>query len=289
MLLLENEHLKVQLEALGAELQSIVSKPDGLERMWNGDPAFWPKHSPLLFPVIGTLKNNQYRYKNKYYTLPRHGFAREKLFSTVQEGKNSIQFSLISDEETRLNYPFDFELRVIYSLKQNDLIVRYEVNNTAKEEMYFSVGGHPAFKLPFVEGTAYEDYYLEFNEEETKPRWPISKEGLIESVPVPLLTATDKLPLSKALFAKDALVLKFPTSSIVSLKSDKTDHGLDFNFTGFPYLGLWAFPNADFICIEPWCGIADCIDTDQELTQKEGIETLAPGKQFSRSWTVTFY
>ena len=155
--------------------------------------------------------------------------------------------------------------------------------------MFFSVGGHPAFRLPLVDGTGYEDYYLEFNEEETKPRWPISKDGLIEKKSVPLLRSTDRLPLSKSLFAKDALVLKFPTSSIVSLKSEKTEHGLDFNFSGFPYLGLWAAPGADFLCIEPWCGIADSVDTDQQLISKEGINKLPAAAVFEKSWLLSLF
>jgi galactose mutarotase-like enzyme len=131
--------------------------------------------------------------------------------------------------------------------------------------------------------------FLEFNEDETKPRWPISAEGLIEKKAIPLLVSTDHLPLTKDLFKKDAIVLKFPTSSIVSLGSEKTTHGLDFNFSGFPYLGLWAAHNADFLCIEPWCGIADPVDADQQLVNKEGINRLPPGNVFERKWTASFF
>lgn len=289
MFTIQNNDLIIKIDARGAELQSIFSKSFQLEYLWNGDPVFWPKHSPVLFPVIGTLKGNLYSFENKSYTLGRHGFAREMEFTAEKVQPQSICFLLKNNEETIKSYPFEFEFRVTYSLTRSSLRVLYTVTNTGKGEMFFSVGGHPAFDVPLTEGTAYEDYYLEFNEEETKPRWPISKEGLIEREPVPLLQSTDLLPLSKELFAKDALVLKFPTSSVVSLKSDKTMHGLDFDFTGFPYLGLWAFPGADFLCIEPWCGIADSVDSDQQLIHKEGIEKLEPGEQFERSWTVSFF
>jgi len=286
---IENSQLKVTIAALGAELQSIFSKEHQLEYLWNADPAFWPKHSPVLFPIIGTLRDNRYTFNGQWYELGRHGFAREKNFAPASEAPESIQFLLKDDEHTRQHFPFEFEFRIMYKINQNELGVTYEVKNPGKEDLYFSVGGHPAFKLPLVGETSYDDYYLEFNEEETKPRWPISKDGLIEKEPVPLLVSTDRLPLSKQLFAKDAVVLKFPTSSIVSLRSDKTVHGLDFNFEGFPYLGLWAAPRADFLCIEPWCGIADPVDSDQQLIHKEGIERLSPGAVFSRVWTATFF
>jgi galactose mutarotase-like enzyme len=164
--------------------------------------------------------------------------------------------------------------------------VRYEIFNVTDNEMYFSVGGHPAFKLPLVNGTSYDDYYLEFNKKEDAGRWPISKEGLIELDPQSLLTNTSHLPLSKQLFQQDALVFKQLQSDIVSLRSDKSPHGLDFHFNGFPFLGIWAAKNADFICIEPWCGIADSVDSDQQLKNKEGIIHLAPREKFSRSWSV---
>ena len=244
---------------------------------------------PVLFPIIGTLKHDSYIYRGNSYTMGRHGFAREMNFAVQNKQQESIQFILKDNDYTRTLYPFSFEFTIIYSLQGRNLKVGYKVLNPGQDKMYFSVGGHPAFRLPLVQNTKYEDYRLEFNEEETKPRWPISKEGLIEKMPVPLLEQTDVLPLSKDLFAKDALVLKFPTSSMVSLRSDKTLHGLDFNFDGFPYLGLWAAPNADFLCIEPWCGIADPVDSDQQLTHKEGIISLSPAEEFERSWVVSLF
>lgn len=286
---IENDELKVIISSTGAELQSVFGKFNRLEYLWDGNPEFWPKRSPVLFPVIGTLRANRYFYKDKSYSLGRHGFAREMEFTMANQKKNSVQFFIKDNETSRAVYPFSFEFWINYSLENSQLKVEYAVKNLGRQNMFFSVGGHPAFKLPLVKGTAYEDYYLEFNEEETKPRWPISREGLIEKQPIPLLVSTDILPLSKELFAKDALVLKFPTSSVVSLKSEKTPHGLDFNFEGFPYLGLWAAPMADFLCIEPWCGIADPVDSDQQLIHKEGIVELESGKEFLRNWVVTLY
>ncbi|MFI5152544.1 MAG: aldose 1-epimerase family protein [Chitinophagales bacterium] len=289
MFSLENEFLHIMIDQQGAELQSVYGKLHQLEWLWDGNPAFWAKRSPVLFPIVGTLRENKYYFNGKAYSMNRHGFAREKSFIPDQKGPESISFSLREDESTLQVYPFAFEFSINYTLDANSLHTLYRIVNRGQGDMYFSVGGHPAFKIPLVEGTSYDDYFLEFNEDETKPRWPISAEGLIEKKPIPLLVSTDHLPLTKDLFKKDAVVLKFPTSSIVSLRSEKTPHGLDFNFSGFPYLGLWAAHNADFLCIEPWCGIADPVDSDQQLVSKEGINRLPPGNVFERKWTASFF
>ncbi len=289
MFTLENRYLKVDIHPKGAELQSIFNKDFQLEYIWGGDPAFWAKRSPILFPIVGSLKNDTYFFNNNSYRLSRHGFAREKEFMAELHLPEFISFLLKSDEDTQKNYPFEFEFRILYTLVESEIKVTYRIKNTSSYDMFFSVGGHPAFRLPLVEKTNYADYYLEFNEDETKPRWPISKDGLIEKEPVPLLSGTNLLPLNKDLFLKDALVLKYPTSSIVSVKSDKTEHGIDLNYSSFPYLGIWAAPHADFICIEPWCGIADAVNTDQQLIHKEGINQLAPEGIFERSWLLTLF
>lgn len=257
--------------------------------MWSGDPAFWGKHSPLLFPIVGTLRENTYHYRGKSYSLPRHGFARDRELTVETQTADSIGFLLKADADTLANYPFDFSLRVIYQLTANGFSTTYRVTNPGAAPLYFSVGGHPAFKLPLAPGTDYTDYYLEFDQIENAPRWPISKYGLIETTPQPLLVNTRTLPLKKDLFAKDALVLKHPASSGVALRSTKSERGLKMDFPGFSFLGIWAAPNADFVCLEPWCGIADSVDTNQELTEKEGIERLEPRQGFERAWTLTLF
>jgi galactose mutarotase-like enzyme len=289
MFSIENEQIKVSVQSHGAELQSMFHKEFQLQYMWSGDPAFWAKKSPVLFPIVGSLKNDMYLFGGETYRMGRHGFARDMEFTVSRQDNNSIVFVLYSNEETLQHFPFLFEFRVSYKLEGNQLEVGYEVENKSSTDMFFSLGGHPAFALPLVKGTAYEDYYLEFNEDETKPRWPISKEGLIEKLPLPLMQNSNILPLTKELFLKDALVLKYPTSSIISIKSDKTTHGLDLNFLGFPFLGIWAAPRADFVCLEPWCGIADPVDTDSLLIHKEGINQLFPGGIFRRKWILTFF
>jgi galactose mutarotase-like enzyme len=289
MIRIENENLRVTINPKGAELTSIYNKETQLEYMWEGDPAVWGKHSPVLFPIVGTLKENLYRFNNRDYSLPRHGFARERIFIVEDQQNDECVFSLSDDEQTKEVYPFEFKLRIKYALLQHTVAVSYEVLNPAKHPIYFSVGAHPAFKVPISPGTNYEDYYLQFEHSETANRWPITKDGLIDSSPIPLLTATDRLPLSKNLFANDAIVFKSLRSSVVSLKSEKTPHGLEFSYPGFPFLGLWAAKGGDFICIEPWCGIADPVNADQLLEHKEGINKLAPGESFVRTWTAKFF
>jgi galactose mutarotase-like enzyme len=210
-------------------------------------------------------------------------------FDVESQSPTAITFMLRSSEATLQHFPFQFVFRIAYTVHDNSLRVSYNVSNASDGDIYFSVGGHPAFKMPLIYGTVYDDYYIEFNEEETTPRWPISKDGLIEKIPEPLLQETNILPLTKELFLKDAIVLKKPTSSVITLRSDKTAHGFDFDFGDFPYLGIWAAKNADFVCIEPWCGIADSVDADQQLVNKEGINKISSGEVFERSWVAAFF
>jgi len=289
MFILENEVLRVEVASKGAELQSIVNTVLGIEYLWNGNPAFWAKRSPVLFPIVGALKNNSYTYQGKSYQLPRHGFARDMEFEVDKQSQKEITLLLRSNTETKKNYPFDFEFRIRYLLQGDELSTEYMVNNTGSGILFFSVGGHPAFRLPLTADTQFSDYYLRFEETENLSRWPISKDGLIENQPIPVLEDTNRLKLQKSLFYQDALVFKYPASSEISLVSGKTNHGIQFQMGEFPFLGIWSARDADFICLEPWCGIADSVNSNQQLEQKEGMEKMAPGKMFSRQWRVKVY
>jgi galactose mutarotase-like enzyme len=286
---LQNNILSVAISAKGAELQSIIHKDFGLEYMWSGDPKFWGKKSPVLFPIVGGLRNNSYQYKVKSYRLNRHGFARDMEFEVTEQDEYGIVFTLSSSEETFANYPFQFSFSVGYKLDDNRLNVTYTVRNTGQEEMLFSVGGHPAFKIPLVDETTFEDYFLEFNHFENASRWPLSKDGLIEDTPIQIMEHTNKLPLKKSLFYEDALVFKHLVSRSIYILSNKTSHGLKLNFNGFPYLGIWCAKDADFVCIEPWCGIADNVNASGNLADKEGINILTPGKSFERTWHLDLF
>jgi galactose mutarotase-like enzyme len=289
MITIENEQIRAHIASKGAELQSAVNKLNGIDYMWSGNPAFWGKHSPVLFPIVGTLKQNRYYYSGQAYEMGRHGFAREMQFEANQTSADAVVFSINDTEQTRRQFPFSFRLEITYTLKGASLVVGYAVFNTGAGPLFFSIGGHPAFRVPIREGLEYDDYYLQFEKPETAGRWPISKDGLIETSSIPLLDKTNKLPLTKALFSKDALVLKQLGSCSVDLRSDKDAAGLSFSLKGFPFLGIWAAPGADFVCIEPWCGIADSVNAGQQLEEKEGIERLETGTTFERSWSITLF
>lgn len=287
MITIQNTYLKATINPKGAELVSLVLLASELEFMWEGNPEFWGKHSPVLFPIVGGLKDNTYYYNDKAYQLGRHGFAREKTFAVEDQQSDSVTFSLTHDESTLAIYPFEFAFRVRYTLVGNQLEVSYLVKNPSDTALWFSVGGHPAFKVPLVEGTEYNDYVLSFNQAEDWARWPLTTEGLIQKAPVLLVEQNTDLPLTKELFYEDALVFKNYRSDSVVLHTPTSAHSLRFDFPGFPYLGIWASKNADFVCIEPWCGIADSVSHNQDITQKEGIVQLAGKESFERSWKVT--
>lgn len=286
---LSNGLLSISIAEKGAELQSITRTDSNFEYLWSGDPAFWGKKSPVLFPIVGGLKNNQYIHKGNTYTLGRHGFARDQVFAVSEQTQDSITFTLHDSDASHAVYPFPFSFSVRYQLRENSLQVTYIVQNTGDGEMWFSVGAHPAFKVPLTNDTAFEDYYLEFSKSENTGKWPLSPEGLIELAPESLLRNEQRLSLHKQLFYADALVLKHMASDKIAIKSGKTSHGVEMHFDGFPYFGIWSAKDADFVCLEPWCGIADHVNASGELAEKEGIIQLAAGATWEKSWSVTFF
>lgn len=286
---IHNSYLSVSVASKGAELQSLIHKDFGIEYMWSGDPEFWGKKSPVLFPVVGGLKQNSYKHNGIQYQLGRHGFARDMDFDVTEQTEESITFTLNSSAATEKVYPFPFRFSVKYTLDENKLHVAYIIKNTGEDVMLFSVGGHPAFSVPLVEDSTFEDYYLEFDHTENKGRWPLSPEGQIENFALPCLEGTNTLPLRKQLFYEDALVFKKLASTSIAIKSSKTTHGLKVSFPHFPYMGIWSAKDADFVCIEPWCGIADHIDASGALSEKEGINKLQPEHIFTRTWTVELF
>jgi len=286
---ISNGQLFVTIASLGAELQRIYNVETKIDYLWSGDAQFWGKKSPVLFPIVGGLKNNQYSYQEKQYSLSRHGFARELSFQIANQSSSSVCFLLESTDETKKLYPFDFHFYINYTIQQNKLIVEYHVHNKSSESMYFSVGAHPAFKVPITDDTTFSDYVLHFNKVENCGIYPLSSEGLIEKESIPFFQHSNILPLKKELFYKDALVFKELQSNCISIKSPLHEHGLSVEYDDFPYMGIWSAKNADFICIEPWCGIADSVDTEGDISLKEGINQLLPNEDFKRWWNVTLY
>lgn len=286
---IENDVISIAVDSKGAELQNLLSKETGLDYLWSGDEKFWAKHSPILFPIIGSLKGNSYEYEGRTYHLGRHGFARDMEFKLEAQTDDSLVFSLEDNEDTFLKYPFHFKLLVKYTLDINRLLVQYNVTNTGSGNMFFSVGAHPAFKVPLTPETTFEDYFLAFNKPEHAGIYPLSADGLTEPNPIPFFSNAAILPLQRSLFYKDALVFKDIQSGCISIKSDKTPHGLSLIFNDFPFLGIWNAKDADFVCIEPWCGIADGVDATGKLEEKEGINLLHPQGTFTRGWNVELF
>jgi galactose mutarotase-like enzyme len=284
MIFLENEHIQTTFVVKGAELQSLKSKSSGMEYIWSGEPAYWGKHSPILFPLVGALKDQTYIYNKKSYLLPRHGFARDMDFTYQQLSATEVIFTLEETGETLQVYPFRFKLDIRYVLSGHTLSCSYEVSNPdPAKELLFSVGGHPAFAVPFKKGELYTDYFLEFNKDEQLCYHKVERDLIAREVETLKLDG-NRLHLQHELFYNDALVLKTLKSDCISIKNNTNQSALHFKFKGFPYFGIWAAKDADFICLEPWCGIADGVEHDQQLKNKEGIETLAEGQTWKRTW-----
>ncbi len=285
---LENEHLKLSLSTLGAELHHITGSDSGTEYLWSGDPKFWSKFSPVLFPIVGSLKGDTYFYQGKAYKMPRHGFARDMEFQYEQLAPNAILFTLYQNAISLAQYPFPFRLEITYTLDKASVYCQYRVFNSGEVPMYFSLGAHPAFAAPLNGEGKYDDYYLQFKGVDELEYYEVEG-NLVGKNKRQIPLKNGRLYLNYDLFKNDALVFKnFPSSSLF-LMNDKNYNGVEFSFPDFPYFGIWAALNADFVCLEPWCGIADQIDHNQDLTEKEGIIKLEPQRNWQRRWKITCF
>lgn len=285
---ISNDKLKATFSTKGAELQSMVFEPTGVNYLWRGNAEYWGKFSPVLFPIVGGLKDETYFYEGKSYHLPRHGFARDMDFEVEESAENRAVFSLTYTEETLLKYPFRFKLVLAYELKGSALSCTYHVSNLDDQNMFFSIGGHPAFAVPLNGNGNYNDYQLHFNNDESITFHQI-EDNLISDQTTTLSLPDGDLKLEHELFYQDALVFKNLKSTQIDLKNSLDDHGLSFEFEDFQFFGIWSAKDADFVCLEPWCGVADGINHNQQLTDKEGIIDLSPNSTWSRTWQVTCF
>ena len=288
MITLEHDNLLIQVSTKGAELCRLYGKAENLEYLWHGDPAYWGKHSPVLFPIVGTLVNNTYNWQGKNYSLPRHGFARDTEFTLAKQTTDSVVLNLSSTAETLQHYPFHFSLTIVYQISGSMLRVKYIVQNNGDTDMPFSLGAHPAFNLPLVKGDAYHDYLLSFSGGIDSFINPLQN-GLLLHEKQKLGLNNNTLPLQTSLFEKDALVFTGKMPDSVRVSCTKNPHGFELHMKGWPHLGLWAAPNAPFLCIEPWQGHADFADHQGDISQKPGIIMLAPKASWERSWQVTCF
>ncbi|MBA6152456.1 aldose 1-epimerase family protein [Gelidibacter maritimus] len=291
MFTLKNSLLEIAIHPVGAELQKISAVKNGLEFMWDGNPEIWNGHAPNLFPIVGELKDGKFTYQNKAYHLSRHGFTRRSnAFELAEQSENLLNFKLTYSETTLLNYPFKFEFLVGYSLVENKIKITYTVKNRDDKTIYFSVGGHPAFKCPLYPGESYNDYSLQFEHPETSHTHLLNvSTGLFTSETEAVFKTPDTIPLHAHLFDKDALVFKDLKSKNVALISKNHGEILNFEFEDFPFLGIWAKPKANFVCIEPWQGLADSEDSNYILKDKEGIVALEKNNTYIASYTIEIH
>jgi galactose mutarotase-like enzyme len=244
---------------------------------------FWGKHSPILFPIVGTLKNNSFSYDNKEYELSRHGFARDNDFIVSEVTDTNATFSFSSSEETLKVYPFQFELKIMYSLEGDLLKVKYVVINKNNHKMPFSIGGHPAFSLP----KNFEDYSLEFEKEETLTSYSLQDDLLSDKTETFKLNEKQLL-LNYSLFEKDALIFKKLKSKSIRILEDEKPL-LKISFNDFPNLGIWTKNKAPFLCIEPWFGYSDTLESSGLIVEKEGIVLLGENKTFEAFFEIKAY
>lgn len=264
----------IELGVLGKGAELFSLKKDGVEFMWERDTKFWGKSSPILFPFVGSLKDNKYKYNGKEYTIEtRHGFSRDKDFELAEKGEDFLKFVLKSSADTLEKYPFNFELYLTYKIENEKVDMIYEVVNLDSNEMYFSIGAHPAFATPISNDIKLEDYYLELNEKETAKIF--QNEGpLLKREQVEYLNNEAVINLGNDVFKDDAVIFKGLKSNEVSLKCKKSSRVLTMEYNNFPYMAFWSVPNAPFVCLEPWYGLSDYNDTNGELSEKEGIEKI---------------
>lgn len=285
---IENDQLVAIIAEAGAELVSLKSKESGLEYIWQGDPEYWGRHTPVLFPFVGRLKDDQYTYQGKTYHMTQHGFARDMNFDVIEHGTEMVSLSLKSTPETKEKYPFDFELVISYELGGDGITTHYQVMNEGKEDMYFSIGGHPAFNVPLEDDLTFEDYYLSFSPQKSRIRIPL--EGSYVNIEQKTLGQTNtSIKLTRDLFEQDAMVYETKGLNSFAIRTEKSPHSLTLSYNDMPYVGLWSpYPKeAPFLCIEPWCGIADTTTATGELTQKLGINRLKPEEIFKTKYSIT--
>jgi len=284
---IQNKNYSVQINEIGAELCSFISKETGLEHVWQGKEEYWASTAPVLFPIIGALKNSKYTYNSKSYSVPKHGFIRYNENLKVTEKSDShVTLEYSSTEKSKLDYPFDFTFEISFSLHENKLDVSHKITNTGNSPMLFSLGGHPAFNCPLFPNEKYADYYLEFDSVQTIETTVLSKNGLQTDEKFEVVNNGKILPLNEELFANDALIFKDIKSKKVALKSKNHSHSVTVKYDDFSNLGVWAKHKAPFVCIEPWLGVTDHENSSGNFDEKEGIVVLPKGEVYQAKFSI---
>ncbi len=277
---IENEYLCLDICDLGAEMHKIFNKKNSIEYLWDANPKYWGGHAYNLFPFCGRLWDSKYTYKGNEYNMDLHGFARKAVFSVKEKRSETISFELVSNEEIFEIYPFSFKLTITYSLDKNKIYNYFTVENTDAGKMYFSMGTHPGFFVPLGEGESFEDYYIEFPEEQTSiEKLKISESGyLLKGTEQVKLKNNKILPLSHNLFAQSNFFLNMSKS--VALRSEKSNKAVILTYPDMNYLGFWKVDDvsAAYLCIEPWQGCpaeegkVDRLETKRDIITLDSLE-----------------
>ncbi|WP_302789878.1 aldose 1-epimerase family protein [Anaerobutyricum hallii] len=289
---IKNEKLAVTIAAHGAELSSIYDKANDRELVWQADPAFWNRHAPVLFPNVGKYYGGHFTYNGTDYPMGQHGFARDTEFEQAASGENFVTYRLCADEESKKVYPFDFVLEITHRLNGNRLTVEWNVKNTDDKEMYFTIGGHPAFNVNVLPDTDFEDYSLVFKEGTEKLSYVLldAESGTAIGDKVYELELTDsKYALKKDMFDKDALVFDGGQIEWAALALPDGKPYIALESKGFPNFGIWSKPGAPYVCLEPWCGRCDNKGFEGEISEKPGIIALKAGETFKKSYDIIVY
>ena len=285
---IENDKIKVSAAEKGAELQSIVLKKNGKEYLWQGTAPYWDGRAYNLFPVCGRLTDGKYTCNGKEFKMDSHGFVRKTVIKGEVISENEMLFTLVPDEQIKAQYPFDFEYKVRYTLKDNTVTTEYTVTNNGSEPMYFSLGGHPGFNVPLCENESFDDYYLEFDTVTDIKRLvftPLFDTGKTEACP---LTDGKIIEMYHKMFDNDGLFYT-DMSGAITLKSKKSDVFVRVEYPGFENLGLWhtTGSEAPFICIEPWSSVPAFDGVVDDLATKKQMFCLEKGQSHTMSFDIT--
>ena len=275
---LKSKDLTVEISSLGAEIQSIRDR-DGAEYMWQGDPQYWASRAPILFPVAGGFRDDEYVWQGKTYPMAKHGIVRKVEWEME---KNEPQQAVFKISRKTEGFPFEYDLRAVFTLRDNRLQVDYAVTNRDAQPFCFSVGAHEAYLTP----GGIEDYEIVFDQEEDL--YHSILEGNLNSHDTQLIAAhTRVLPLKYEYFAVDALVFRSVKSKGVTLRGVKNGRKVRVDFPDHPILMFWDKPGAEYICIEPWCNGPDFVDAPAAIDQKPGFMRLEKGQTISKHHVIT--
>lgn len=284
---LENEFLCVEIAEMGAEVTRIYDKTEDNEILWEGNPVYWKRHSPVLFPNVGKTYKNRVLINGTQYPTSQHGFARDNVFTCIEAANEKASFMFRSSEETKEVYPFDFELHINYKLNKKELTVEWQVKNCGDETMYFTIGGHPAFRFAKPEETK-ADYVLKIPGKEKLEYVLIDIScGCANVDEVHTLQLSEETyPLSDELFAKDALVVDNGQIEEAWLCHKDGTPYVGVRSAGFPNYGIWSVEGAPFVCLEPWMGRCDNVGFNAELSEKPNVNKVEVGEKFTKDYTI---